>query len=69
VVSRAGAPQSTASGKPEVVVNGKRAFTVDVRALPSAAALQVAGETRLAKIPKTTIAYPGAAGRRRRLRG
>jgi len=52
--------QSTVSGKREVVVNGKRAFTVDVHAhCQVPAALQAAGETRLAKIPKTTIAYPG----------
>jgi len=52
--------QAPGAGKRDVVVNGKRAFTIDVHAhcqIP--AALQLAGEARLAKIAKTTIAYPG----------
>jgi len=44
----------------EVVVNGKRARTIDVHAhcaIP--AALAVAGDARLAAVPATTIRYPG----------
>lgn len=52
--------QTTGSRKREVAVNGKRAFTIDVHAhCQVPAALSLAGDARLAKIAKTTIAYPG----------
>ena len=46
--------------KREVVVNGKRARTIDVHAhcaIP--AALAVAGDARLAGVPAVTVRYPG----------